>query len=115
MNRGHKFRKIVKQFKKDLYKIMTPALAIAIKMTYAAYKHRKHIHAIWGLSINYPDFKKAYNNELFGKHLCGDETFFNMIYFIEKTIWDKYYREVPPLLALGKAWGMALNFLRKNK
>lgn len=111
-----KYYKVRKEFKAELYEVVkeNKAYIPMIVETYAAYKHRRHIHKIWSMSIDYPDFKKAYNKELFGKMLLGrDEILPNLCYIDER--FHKYRYKLPECLAMGDALAIAYRIDKENR
>lgn len=110
-----KWKKIRNNFSKDLIKEMNPCFAMLIIITYASYRHRKHIGEIWYLAKDFKDFRKAYNKELFGTHLTGNETLFKSLYFACPILYKKYNRKIPEKIALGEAFSIAYAYLKKRK
>jgi len=104
-----------REFKHDLKKIMDKNIAMAIIKTYSAYKHREHIHKIWGLLRNHPEAMEDYTTNLIGKTLTGRDELFNTLYFIDKELTQKYNRRVPEKMAMGDAFGIAIKYMKKNK
>lgn len=115
MGKKNKFSSNRKCFKADLNKIMDKGIAMAIIKTLAASRHRKHIAEIWEMASYYPDFQKKYDENLFGKHFCGEDEIFNTLYFINKDIYKKYKYKVPERFAMGDAYGISIRFLKKCK
>jgi hypothetical protein len=114
MKYKRKWGKISKFFCKDLIKEMNNIFAYSIILTYSAYRHRKHIHMIWGLMKDYEDFHEKYKEKLLGKHLTGDETIFKLLYFTKRKLYQKYYCKIPEKIAIGKALSIALSYIRRN-
>ena len=105
------------EFRKRLVAEMSqnPALAMLAIETYSAFKHRRHIHAIWELlGFHFRDAHDAYNKQLFGKHLCGKNEIFHSLYFACRPLYDEFFRKIPEQLALGDALSVAYAILRKQ-
>jgi hypothetical protein len=117
-NPRKKFKRLKVEFLSDLSKIMDNATAMSIYMTYIAYRHRKHIHGIWSLSLNHRDsnFFAEYRKTLMRKVLCCKEEFYSTLLLINKDFSKKYERLIPERLALGWGYAYALSYLlRQNK
>lgn len=111
-----KYWKIRKEFKKELYEKVkeNKAYIPMIVETYAAHHHRRHIHKVWYLMIDYPEFREKYNQELMGKTLCGrDEILLNLHYVDDDFL--KYRRAIPEQLAMGDALAIAYRVQSENK
>jgi hypothetical protein len=89
-------------------------LELLIIETYTAYRHRDHIHRVWAMLIEFPDFREKYNKELIGRMLCGrDEILFNLCY-IDESFYE-YRRSIPEQLAMGDALAIAYRVQRENR
>ncbi len=109
----HKYKKIRKEFKADMKKVLKEnrALGMAILNTYVADKHRTHIHKMWHLlGTQYKDAWKGYcKSGLHGKVLCGDENLYDTLYFSGyEEIRNKYYRNLPERIAFGEIHGIVI-------
>lgn len=111
-----KYRKKRKEFKQKLYELAkdNKVYLPMIFETYSAYRHREHIHRIWSLMLEYPDFRAKYNDELMGKMLCGrDEILFNLHYIDNSFL--EYRKSIPERLAMGDALAIAYRVQAENK
>lgn len=119
-NWKRKYWKTRKEFKQELYDAAkdNPIYIPMIFETYTASRLRDHIHKIWYISRNYPDFREEYNRELFGKMLTGrDEMLRNLCYADErfcKYVYKTGYR-IPERLAMGDALAVAYKIQKEKK
>lgn len=115
-NWKRKYWKIRKEFKNELYKVVkdNPVYIPMIAETYTAYRLRNHIHNIWYMMIDFPDFKKKYNKELMGKMLTGrDEIINNLCYSNE--VFLKYRYKIPEPLAMGDALAIIYRVQKESR
>lgn len=114
-----RFKQHRMEFKRDLRKAMdqNAALAMLAVETYRASQHRRHIGLIWQMfrNPNYAEFQREYDDQLFGKHLTGDENIWRSLHFADRDLYDRYSRKIPETMAMGDAVGVAYQILNKQK
>jgi hypothetical protein len=114
-----KYKKVRVEFKKDLYHHFhkNPALAMLAIETYVAWHHKRHITLIWGMFRHpeFENFRRAYDKELFGKHLTGSSNIWKSLYFSDRELHDKYRRKIPEMFAMGDALGVAYRVLHEKQ
>lgn len=105
-----------KKFKKDLYELAKENKAIIplIAKTYTAYKHRIHIHKIWKLMGDYPEFNEIYSARLFGQMLCGSDEILEVLAYIDASFF-KYRRLLPEKLIMGDSLAIVKKIQRESK
>lgn len=115
-NWKRKYLECRKQFKQELYEVVKNN-AVYVPMifeTYRAYQHQKHIHMVWELMGDFPNFKEMYIDELMGKTLTGrEEMLHNLAYSDER--FKKYMRKIPNKLAMGDALAIAKRVQREMR
>lgn len=111
------YRDIRKQFKTDIYNLAkdNKAIVMLILETYSAYKHRRHIHKIWSMMINYEDFRKEYTEKLMGKMLTGRDEIYNSLGYIEHELYKKYKYKLPERFAMGDSLAVVYRIVREQK
>ena len=114
-----KFKSARKQFKNDLRNSCSNnyLLAICIIKTYSSFKHRKYIgkfHEFLGTN-NFELWKEYCNQGFFGKYLTGKDDIWNTMYFANRRLYDKYSNKIHSNLALGDAYGVSLDTIRKKE
>lgn len=111
-----KYWKKRKEFKQTLYDKAknNKAYVPMIFQTYRANHHNEHVKKIWYLMLDYPDFKKAYNEELMGKHLCGPDEILSNLHYIDDMFLE-YRKTIPEQLAMGDALAVAIRINKENK
>lgn len=114
-----RFKQVRIEFRRELMEKFknNPALPMLMIQTYVAWKHRRHIGQIWAMFRNphFENFKKAYNAELFGRHLTGNEDIWKSLYFSEKELYFKYQGKIPEVYAMGEAVGAAYQFVQEKE
>lgn len=104
------------EFKKELSEKCkeNKVLAMLLIETYVAWHHRRHIIKIWGMfkNPNFQNFREAYSQKLFGKHLTGRSDVWRFLYFTERELRDKYRKLIPEVFAMGDAYDVALQTLK---
>jgi hypothetical protein len=111
-----RYKYIRKDFKYKLSWLMSPALAMAIVQTYAAYRHRWHIATIWAyLGFNHPKAYEGYCDKLMGKHLSGKDELYHTLYFACRELRDEFYNKLPERVAMGDALSVAYRYLKNGK
>lgn len=112
-----KYKMVRGEFKKELYVKCqdNKALAMLLLKTYTAWHHRRHIGHIWEMFIDpaHSNFHKAYNEQLFGKHLTGTDDIWRSLYFADKELYVKYCGKIPENLAMGDALSVAYQVLKQ--
>ncbi|MFT8928505.1 MAG: hypothetical protein ABF969_04130 [Sporolactobacillus sp.] len=110
-----RFGKLRLKYKRDIYLRVkeNKAFGMMIIETYTAKQHRVHIMKIWELlGTRFPEASKAYNYELFGKHLSGIDEMGRSLYFSAKDLWDKYNYKLPECLMMGDALAAAYQAMK---
>lgn len=112
-----KWKNIRKEFKADIFKECTEnrSFAMMIVETYVASQMRSHIMEIWSLlGRNHKEAYKDYCDNLMGKSLTGRSEVLRSIYFSNKELYQKYFREIPEAFAMGDAYGIALRVINSK-
>ena len=112
-----KWKTVRQEFKQDM-RIECSAnksFAMMIVETYVASQSRKHIMEIWSLlGRNHKEAHKDYCDKLMGKSLTGRSEIIRNLNFVNKELYDKYFRKIPECYAMGDAYGIALRVLNSR-